>query len=59
MGGEQGFGGEGHKYIFYELGRVKPVLFAIGGGSQFFFGEEEITPRRLVDSYLLKNTRSV
>ena len=55
----RGFGGEGHQSIFYKLGRLKPVLFATGGGVTVFLGKEKIYPCRLVDSYLLTNTRSV
>ena len=57
--GGRGFGGEGHQSIFYKLERVKPVLFPTGGGVTVFLGKEKIYPCRLVDSYLLTNTRSV
>ena len=55
-GGGVGRGfGEGRviSNCFYKLGRVKPVLFATGGGSQFF-----LAWKKLVDSYLLTNTRT-
>ena len=46
--------------FFYKLGRLKPVLFATGGGGvTVFLGKEKIYPCRLVDSCLLTNTRSV
>ena len=45
---------------FLQIGEGQTCFFfATGGGSQFFFGKETITPCCLVDSYSLTNTRSI
>jgi len=64
-----GGGGGGGVWARALEGRVISRLFTIWGGSNLFihnrgrvtvfFGKEKITPCRLVDSYFLRNTRSV
>ena len=62
IGGGGGWAGASEGRViskfFYKLGRVKPVSFPTGEG-QFFLARKKMTPCRLVDSYLLTNTRSV
>ena len=59
IGGSGGWAGASDGRVlgkfFYKLGRVKPVLFSTGGGSQFF-GKEKISPCRFYVVYTSKAT---
>jgi len=53
-----GLGGGGLLVIFLQIGEGQTCFIRNRGGVSFF-GKEKITPCRLVDSYLLTNTRNV
>ena len=60
MGGVgQGFGGGGSSVNFLQIGEAQTCFIRNGGGVTVFLGKEKIYPCRLVDSYLLTNTRSL
>ena len=49
----------GSLVIFLQIGEGQTCFIRSQGRVTVFFGKEKITPCRLVDSYLLTNTRSV
>ena len=61
MGGGvgQGFGGGGSSVNFFTNWGGSNLFYSQRGGVTVFLGKEKIYPCRLVDSYLLTNTRSV
>ena len=58
-GGGTGLRGGGSSVNFLQIGEVQTCFIRNGGGVTVFLGKETIYPCRLVDSYLLTNTRSL
>ena len=59
MGGGPGLRRGGSLVNILQIGEAQTCFIRNRGRVAVFFGEEKITPCRLVDSYLLTNTRSV